>query len=183
MKIKPGQPAPGFSAVDQHSNPVNLEDYRGRKLLLSFFRHAACPFSRLRILRLIERHSIHKAWGLEVLGFFQSPSESIEQYVMPLHPPFPLVADPQRVVYRLYGVKASTLGRYKSLLRLGARKDALAAGLKSGKAEGLKGLLPADFLIDEDLMVRSAFHGSDITQHMHLDMIDQFLHGDAEPEG
>lgn len=113
--------------------------------------------------------------GLSVLGFFQSPAASVEKYVMPLDPPFPLVADPQREVYRLYGVRTSWAGYFKAGLRWGAIRDAFKAGLRPGKVEGKAALLPADFLIDEQLIVRRIHHGRDITDHMPFSVIEDWL--------
>ena len=36
-KLKTGDPAPAFEAVDQDGNMKTLADYRGRKLILYFY--------------------------------------------------------------------------------------------------------------------------------------------------
>ena len=40
-----GQPAPDFTAVDSHGNPVSLSQYRGKTVVLEWT-NADCPFTR-----------------------------------------------------------------------------------------------------------------------------------------
>ena len=49
MRIQPGQPAKNFTIEDVFGNSVALPDYKGQRLMLSFYRYAACPLSNLRI--------------------------------------------------------------------------------------------------------------------------------------
>ena len=41
--LKPGDQAPAFSSVDHHGNPIRLEDFRGRNVVLWFFPMADTP--------------------------------------------------------------------------------------------------------------------------------------------
>ena len=41
MALEPGQPAPIFKARDMAGNEINLAEYEGKRLLLSFFRYAS----------------------------------------------------------------------------------------------------------------------------------------------
>ena len=41
--LKPGDPAPSFSLLDQAGEPVNLSDFAGRKLLVYFYPAADAP--------------------------------------------------------------------------------------------------------------------------------------------
>ena len=52
MRLSPGQPAVDFSVTDIFGNRISLADYRGKKLLLSFYRYAACPFCNYRVHEL-----------------------------------------------------------------------------------------------------------------------------------
>jgi hypothetical protein len=42
MKLAPGHPVVAFATVDADGHPVSLEQFRGRPLLLMFFRYASC---------------------------------------------------------------------------------------------------------------------------------------------
>jgi hypothetical protein len=51
---------------------------------------------------------------------------------------------------------------------------ALWSGFMIGKMEGKKTLLPADFLID-DLIVKRAYYGKKISDHIPMDEIIDFI--------
>lgn len=44
MKLKKGDKAIGFKTEDILGNKIDLEEFRGKKVLLSFYRGASCPF-------------------------------------------------------------------------------------------------------------------------------------------
>ena len=175
MRIKPGEPAKEFEVSDVFDNSINLRSYKGKKLLLSFYRYASCPFCNLRVHQIIQHHEAFQQKSLCVLAFFQSPKKSILQYVGEQNAPFPIIADPSREVFRLYGVESS----WKGVLRTGRRVATLMSALKNGfipgKMEGSKALLPADFLVDCDLIVKEAYYGKDIGDHLPMEIIRQFI--------
>jgi len=176
MRLKTGSPAPPFEVVDTTGRIRRLEDYRGKRLLLSFYRYAACPYCNLRIHRLEQCYDDLAAEGLNVLAFFQSDSDRVDRIVGEQLPPFPLVGEPERAVYGRYGVESSTLGFLAGLVKPTAIV-ALSKGFLPGKMEGDKRLLPADFLIGPDLRIADAFYAKDISQHMPLSRIRAFLAG------
>jgi len=175
MRLKRGDAAPVFNAVDLAGRTVRLAEWRGRNLLLSFFRYASCPLCNLRISELIRHHSELRQQGLHILAFFQSPPERLRQYAARQDPPFPLVADPDHRIYRLYGVESSWSGFLKGALRVGSLATATARGFLPGPMDGHKHLIPADFLIDSRLVIRKAYYGDDIGDHLPLADIRQWL--------
>jgi peroxiredoxin len=48
-------------------------------------------------------------------------------------------------------------------------------GNKWGKKEGSKTRIPADFLIDEEGILRHVYYGRHMDDHMPLDWIEDFL--------
>ena len=175
MRIQSGQTAPDFEVRDIFGNPFLLMDFKGKKLLLSFYRYASCPLCNLRVHQLIERYPDLTAKGLHLLAFFQSPIESIRRYVGKQGAPFPIIADPGHIVYRAYGVETSWAGFIKGSLRLNKVASAAGKGYFPGKMEGNKSLVPADFLIGPDLIVKNAYYGSDISDHMPIQEIEDGL--------
>jgi len=113
--------------------------------------------------------------GLHIIAVFQSPEKSITKDVMPIQPPFPVIADPEQNIYTLYEARSSCWGMIRSLGRFSLIKETFSAGLKPGKMEGTYSRLPSDFLIDEDLKIAGAYYATDITQHMPLEVIDGYL--------
>lgn len=176
MKLQSPQPAKDFQVTDIHGVPIALGDYAGKKLMISFYRYASCPLCNLRVHELIERFPEYQARGLHMLAFFQSPSARIRQYVGKQDVPFPLIADPMRLVYRRYGVEASWVGFGKALFKPSRVFDAVVKKrFLPGTMEGNAAMIPADFLIGPDLVIRHAFYGEDIGDHMPMSDIENFL--------
>ncbi len=176
MSIKVGEIAKQFNVIHIYGNEVSLDDYKGKKLMLSFYRYATCPLCNLRIPNLIQNYDELKDKGLNILAFFESPRESIIKYVDKRHnPPFPIIPDPERKIYKLYDVRASFWKWVKGVFSLTMLK-ALFKGFRVfwTKMEGKKTLVPADFLID-DLIVKHAYYGKDISDHMPMETIWNFV--------
>lgn len=175
MRLQPGSPAPAFTTVDYQGNPVSLQALAGRKVLLSFYRYASCPFCNLRIHHLRQRSAEWQARGLDMVAVFQSPAASIRDYAVGETVEFAIVPDPELQLYRRYGVESSWLAFAKSGLRAADLAKATAKGFLPGKVEGDMNRVPADFLIDEQGIVRVAFYGKDIGDHLDIRVVEDFL--------
>lgn len=179
MKLSPGAQAPSFNLRDLNGQPVSLEQFRGRKLLLSFYRYASCPFCNLRVHQLSQRAPEWRAQGLDLLAVFQSPRESILEYAGSELRPFAILPDPERGLYRAYGVEGSWGGFLKAGLQVGKLAAALKEGFLPGRMEGEVNMVPADFLIDEEGRIAVAYYGRDISDHLEVAAIERFLAGEA----
>ena len=177
MRLKPGDRAGDFDTLDMEGRRITLKDYTGSRLLLSFHRYASCPLCNLRLHRLIGNLDRFADQGLQVLAVFQSSPESIKKYVGRQKAPFPLVADPEHVMYRAYGVETSWRGFVKGGLRVVSLARAMGLGYRPGQMEGRVALVPADFLIGPDLTVSRAYYGRDIGDHLPLSAIESWLQG------
>jgi peroxiredoxin len=175
MRIRPGEPARYFEVRDVFDQSITLGDFKGEKLLLSFFRYASCPLCNLRLRHLVESHKSFRERGIRMLAFFQSPRESVAKCAGRQEAPFQLIPDPDRSVYQLYGVETS----WKGLLRGGLRAvDLLKAsrrGFLPGQIEGRVAMVPADFLIGPDQIVHKAYYGKDIGDHLPMAEIKAWL--------
>jgi peroxiredoxin len=182
MRIKSGEVAKPFHVEDVHGHSISLQDYAGKKLLLAFFRHAACPLCNLRVHQLIQSYPALQANGVEILSFFESPKDKILQYVGKQDAPFPIVADPKLKIYKLYGVESSVLGMLRGLFRLSDFSEAASKELMFFNPHNDIALLPADFLINPDLTIHTAYYGRDIGAHLDLSAIHQFAGLSAEAQ-
>ena len=174
MQLSPGTIAPSLITTDFLGEVVNLEALRGKPVLLSFYRYASCPVCNFRMHAIIESFPQWSQQGLAVVAVFQSPKESIAQYVGRQDAPFPIVADPDMALYRRFGVESRWLG----LLSLSVTATALRAfakGFLPGKVDGPFHRTPADFLIDAQGSIAMAHYGRDIDDHIPLDTIAQWL--------
>lgn len=174
MRLTPGTTAPSLATTDFLGEAVNLDFLRGRPVLLSFYRYASCPVCNLRVHSVIKAFPQWSAQGLAVVAVFQSPVESITQYVGRQDAPFPIVADPEMALYRRFGVE-SRWGGLLSQRVITAVLRAFHKGFWPGKVEGPAQRIPADFLIDAQGRIALAHYGSDIDDHMPLDTIAQWI--------
>lgn len=174
MQLKSGSRAPSLNTVDFLGDAVSLESLKGHPVLLSFYRYASCPICNLRVHALIETFPQWSAQGLAVVGVFQSPKASISQYVGRQDAPFPIVPDPEMVLYKRFGVESRWLG----LASVGVVRAALQAfrkGFMPGAVDGPFHRTPADFLIDAEGRIAVAHYGRDIDDHIPLGTIAQWL--------
>ena len=173
--LQKNDPAPTFALPGLDGSDVALEDYRGRKLLLAFFRYGACPLCNLRMTFLIDAYPRWKAKGLDVVAVFESPAERLLETVASTPIPFPVIPDPDRALYKQYGVTASWLGYLIGALRIRSFSAAFKRGFRPGKGEGAISQLPAEFLIGPDQTIARAYYGKDIGDHLPLEEIDVWV--------
>jgi len=172
MKLETGQYAPIFVTEDIAGTSISLRQYLGKRLLLSFYRSPECPLCSLRLSYLIHHHPFLQRRGLEILIVFDAPQETIGRYVMPQNPAFPLIADPDHHLFNLYNVQPNWLG-LRGMLRVGDYFQAWQK--KVGGRLNHSVMIPADFLIEDDLTIKRAHYGGDIGDHLHVKEIERFV--------
>jgi len=139
---------------------------------LQFRRFAGCPICNLHMRDVARRHQeIGDAGVLEVV-VFHSTADELRKYQAEL--PFAVVADPDRKLYKEFGVESSI----RSVLHPRAWR-AGAKGMRWTTASGALGLgeghlgKPADFLIGADGTVRARKYGLHADDQWSVDEILQ----------
>jgi peroxiredoxin len=173
VRLETGVVAPHFSLSNMDSSSFNLGMLRGRRTLLSFFRHAGCPMCNLRVHELKLAYPRLQAAGISVVGVFGSSVESMRDRVGTQQPPFPLLADPDDVIHDLYGTQRSLFGflnpkAFKTYI------NGIQLGVKHGSPDGEALRMPADFLIGADLRIERALYGSHGAEHLSIEEIEQW---------
>lgn len=175
-QLHPGQSAPAFKAQDVYGKEHVLEQFRGKKVMVSFYRYVECIYCNLRIHEVMNKHETYKKNGLEIISFFQSPGNDILKNNKDSVFPFPVIGDPERKIYKLYKVEEhSLLGFIVGSLRLLRLYEAMNQGKKIKAGYGSRTLIPADFLIDENGIIVKAYYGNDISDHIPFPEIERFL--------
>ncbi|WP_051620356.1 peroxiredoxin family protein [Paenibacillus sp. UNC451MF] len=178
QKLQPGNMAPLFHVTDHQGKPVSLENYRGRKVLIAFFRYSSCALCNLRIQRFIERYPEWQQQSLDIIAFFESPEINLQTYVGKQNPPFPLIADPSAVIYDKYGVESSEEKMQSTLADPSIKAviaEVEAAGYTLTREEGSNfHRIPADFLIDENGIIQICHYSQMVTEHLPFEAIDLF---------
>jgi peroxiredoxin len=178
MKLVPGTPAPQFEAEDIFGNPIDLKQYAGKPVLLSFFRNGACAICNLQVHKLIRRYPDFHQQGLEVIAMFESPRSSVLEYVSKQDAPFPIIADPEARLYDLYGVETDEVKVMAAVAnpRHDLIQEAEAIGYKLTHEEGSNFFrLPADFLICPSQDIDYVFYSDIVGDHIAFKTIEQFL--------
>lgn len=182
ITLNSGEVAPGFAVKDVNGTPVSLSEYQGKKVLLTFFRYASCPFCTVRFVRMTQEVERYAQQGIQVIGVFESSPEYIKEYLGPRGLPFPVIPDPQGELYARYGIRKSLPGLMFGMFRMPTLLRALFdKEYRMAKPDGDITRIPADFLITPDQIIADSYYGSDIGDHIPFKRIDEFAGPDAKP--
>lgn len=103
-----GDPAPPFSATDQHGNLIRLADFHGRKTLVLFFYPADdSPLCTRQACAFRDAYSDFSTAGAVVVGVSSDNSSSHQRFADNHRLPFHLLSDPDAELRRRYGVTRS----------------------------------------------------------------------------
>lgn len=72
---------------------------------LQFRRFAGCPVCHLHLRSVVARHDEIRAAGIREVVVFHSTADELREHVADL--PFAVVADPERTLYREFGVESA----------------------------------------------------------------------------
>lgn len=159
MRLNVGSTAPVFAAEALGGERVDLSALRGRPVLLKFYRFATCPVCNLHMHRFIKDYPALQAAGLTTVVLYHSPASKLEQANVEL-PPFPLMPDPGKKIFKAYGVERGLAGMF-SFTVMREYFLALKAGFPPGMFSADGGITgnPADFIIDADGRIAYAHYG------------------------
>jgi thioredoxin-dependent peroxiredoxin len=102
--LKEGDPAPDFSAPNEKNQPLQLSDYRGKKLVLYFYPKDDTPGCTAQACSLRDSYGSFQARGYEVLGVSPDSVKKHVKFQEKYALPFPLLADEDHAVSLAYGV-------------------------------------------------------------------------------
>lgn len=179
MKIKEGNLAPDFITKDIYGNEIKLSDYKGKKIILSFLRNVSCPFCNVRVHKLMWHNIKLQKSGVQMIMFFESSADKLLK--SSFHKgisPFPLIGDPKKIVYNMYGVENSVVKMMKTFWQADIKGTmAIAKTLdmqKEKDKDASNTLIPADFFIDENFTIVKAHYGKNLEDHIDLDELIKF---------
>ena len=169
-----------FATYDIYGKVIGLRDFRGKRVMLSFFRNAGCPFCNFRVYELTHKYKDWAHQGLEVIAFFASTPEEVQRYVAKHPRPFRMIGDINLDVYTQYGVERSAFAMFRALMfKLPRVIRGFALGNLAKKNEHPT-LVPADFLVDESGVIRDVWYGRDYSDHIPLKRVEQFARQGAK---
>lgn len=102
--LNAGDKAPAFSGKDQDGNKVSLSDYKGNKVVLYFYPADDTPACTTQSCNLRDNYQLLQKQGYRIIGVSPDDVESHKKFSLKFNLPFPLIADPQQKISKIYGV-------------------------------------------------------------------------------
>ena len=104
IKLKVGDVAPDFKALNQSGEKVNLSSFIGSKLILFFYPKANTPGCTAEACNLRDHYSDLLNKGFKIVGVSADPGKKQTQFKEKHDLPFTLIADVDKKVIMDYGV-------------------------------------------------------------------------------
>ena len=170
QKINVGDTAPTFTVKDIYEKEITIPS--NSKTLLFFMRYAGCPICNLRMQELIENQSQQKDKGYQLIVVYQSSDSTLREYLKNENLTMTIIGDPNRKLYKKYGVEPSFWITFSSAFKRNTYKnkrdgERLYGSIKPKRDGSLMGI-PADFIISENGLILRAYYGQSISDHLPL---------------
>jgi peroxiredoxin len=101
---------------DIYGDSIKLSDFKGRTVILSFFRDVSCPFCNRRAFEHSRSYKQLLRDGIEVIAVFSFTSQEIREFVAKYPRCFRIIGDPKLEIYNQYGIEHSVAGLFKAVL-------------------------------------------------------------------
>lgn len=102
--LKAGDKVPNFTSKDQDGNPVSLDDFKGKKLVVFFYPKANTPGCTAEACDLRDHYNELREEGYELIGVSADSEKRQKNFKDKFDFPFPLLADESREVIDAFGV-------------------------------------------------------------------------------
>ncbi|TRX57720.1 redoxin domain-containing protein [Fulvivirga sp. M361] len=179
MKLTREIQAPLFNEIDIFDRKIDLNDYRDKKTLIAFFRHAGCPFCNLRVHNLMKISQELKDKGMEMIFFFESKKHILLRSTFHEEiSPIPLIADPEKKWYDAYGLESSGYISAVSHITTFVQTAFKAYQEKvpmhmMADGESIK-TIPAEFLVDHDLVIKKVHYSKSLADRIDIEEVRAF---------
>ena len=175
MKLIPPTNSLNFTATDLYGDQFSLNDYRGKAVILSFFRNSTCPFCLKRVFDLSVQQLHWRKKGVEVICVFTSPSEELINFHKNKFDRLRVIPDPNLNLYQQYGIEKSLSGFFKGIiLRFSTMIYGFLNGAKITKNPH-RTILPADFLIDPEGSIVKLHYGTNAADNIPMEHLQNFV--------
>lgn len=180
MRLSLNVSAPRFCLKDVFGRTIDLANYEGKRVLIAFFRHTGCPFCNMRVHTLKKHANEFAARNLEMIFFFESKERVIlrstfHQGISPI----PIISDPEKVWYGIYGLEESARKSLYSHLT-SFIQTAIRAKLNNLPVHYMPdgesiNTIPAEFLLDEKLIIRELKYSAHLNDRFSIQEIRDFI--------
>ena len=102
--LKIGDRAPEINAIDQNEKSINLESYKGKKVVLYFYPKDMTPGCTAQSCNLSDNYQLLQHKGYEVIGVSCDSVKRHQKFIEKHNLPFNLISDEDKKVVSDYGV-------------------------------------------------------------------------------
>ncbi|MDC7998223.1 thioredoxin-dependent thiol peroxidase [Gilvibacter sediminis] len=102
--LKAGDAVPHFKVNDQDGNPVDSNDFKGKKWVVFFYPAASTPGCTAEACDLRDHYSELQAQGYHLVGVSADTERKQKNFSTKYDFPFPLLADTEKEVINAFGV-------------------------------------------------------------------------------
>jgi len=141
--LKPGDKAPEINAVDQRGNIINLEDYKGSKVIVFFYPKANTPGCTAEACNLRDNYDDLLKRGFKIIGISADNETRQKNFAEKYELPFPLIPDVDKKIIKDYGVW----------------------GLKKNYGREYEGIFRTTFIISKDGAIEKIFEKVKTKEH------------------
>ncbi|MEQ9289059.1 MAG: thioredoxin-dependent thiol peroxidase [Cyclobacteriaceae bacterium] len=106
MKLKIGDKSPKFKGLDQNGDPIGLEDFKGKKLVLYFYPKDNTPGCTAESCDLRDNYQELLKRGYEVVGISSDSAKKHQNFIKKYDLPFRLIADVDKSIHEQFGTWA-----------------------------------------------------------------------------
>ena len=171
MRLQTKDQAPEIILKDIHDSVIDLKPPHNKKILLTFYRFASCPFCNLRIHDIVTNYEKYKD-KLEVIAIFESKHETLKKKMQKYDAPFAICSDHNDTYYDAFGVEKSFFGMLKGMFtRIPSMIKSMSRGNIPLHIDSSMIRMPADFLIGIDGKIEIAYYGKDEGDHLDIDTL------------
>jgi len=142
--------APQFQLKNIYGNQVDLASFKGKWIVLVFYRGNWCPMCNIQITSLAKDYPEFQKRNTEIIAISTDTPEGARKTQEKTHAPFPILIDENNKVIQLYKVVVEKR-ELKDIVALMHRKKAGAYAM------------PSVFIIDTDGVVRYSYIGKSYT--------------------
>ncbi len=120
MALSIGTPAPAFSGTNQHGEPISLEQFKGKKVVLFFYPKASTPGCTAEACSFRDHYSELADKGFEVIGVSADSVKRQLNFASKQELNYNLLADEEKSVinaYQAWGWKKFMGREFEGILR------------------------------------------------------------------
>jgi peroxiredoxin Q/BCP len=106
MHLQVGNPVPEVKAKNQDGVEIDLNDYKGKKIVLFFYPQDGSPTCTATACNLRDNYEAFLAKGYKVFGISPDDEAKHQKFIKKYNLPFDLLCDPNHTVMEKFGVWA-----------------------------------------------------------------------------